>query len=72
MAEIKNKFNELKAKERDKDNSKDIDSNIQTLEKQVKWFRDEATRLDDVLKQKNEEIKRLKNLNEQLENDRKF
>jgi len=42
------------------------------LEKQVKWFRDEAMRLGELVKGKNEEIERLKQLNEQSESERKF
>mmetsp|Transcript_26589 Transcript_26589/g.58511 ORF Transcript_26589/g.58511 Transcript_26589/m.58511 type:complete len:93 (+) Transcript_26589:188-466(+) len=72
MKEIKEKFNDLKNKEKNREDSKGSENSQSKLEKQVKWFRDEAMRLGDLVKVKNEEIERLKQLFDQSESERKF
>lgn len=62
MNEIKTKFNELKAKEKNTSDHNSSGENAYQLEKQLKFFRDEAMRLGELVKLKNEEIERLKQL----------
>lgn len=72
LKEIKDKFNELKNKEKKNEDSKGAEDSHSKLEKQLSWFRDEAMRLGELVRVKNEEIERLKQLNDQSESERKF
>lgn len=72
MNEIKTKFNELKMKEKNTSDHTASGENAYQLEKQLKFFRDEAMRLGELVKLKNEEIERLKQLQDQSESERKF